>query len=227
MNRQIQRFRTLEELIRENMIDMDEFTLDKLEALSKRLVSYRYSVAVDLHKDLLKVINFTKIADMLHLITEYGIVSTEILEKSARSRNKKKFIILSLRRSHTDKYLQQYDLQDVDLSLYKIYPDPIGRRDRDRWYEVALEMLFNEFRRIDLEINYQSNCLYFTDEDGDRQCINDFSISRFVEFLEIMMHTSKIFDYQRDWSKKDSPRFVMSLVTNEQFRTNESQDIED
>lgn len=227
MNKQLQRFRTLKDLIHDNVLEGDEIMLDKLEALSKRLVSYRYSYAVDQYKDLLYEINFTKIADMLHLITEYGIVSTEILEKASKSRNKKKFIILSLRRSHTDKYLQQYGLQDVDLSLYEIYPDPIGRRDRDRWYEVALEMLFNEFRRIDLEINYQSNCLYFTDEDGDRQCINDFSISRFVEFLEIMMHTSKIFDYQRDWSKKDSPRFVMSLVTNEQFRTNESQDIED
>lgn len=142
MNKQLQRFRTLKDLIHDNVLEEDEIMLDKLEALSKQLVSYRYSYAVDQYKDLLYEINFTKIADMLHLITEYGIVSTEILEKASKSRNKKKFIILSLRRSHTDKYLQQYGLQDVDLSLYEIYPDPIGRRDRDRWYEVALEMLF-------------------------------------------------------------------------------------
>lgn len=227
MNKQNQEFRTLKDLIHDNVIEGDEIMLDKLEALSKRLVSYRYSRTVDQYKDLLKVINFTKIVDMLHLITEYGIVLTEILEKAAKSRNKKKFIILSLRRSHTDKYLQQYDLQDVDLSPYKIYPDSIGRRDRDRWYEVASEMLLNEFRRIELKIDKSLNNLHFTDDCNNRQFVIDFSISSFVEFLEIVLHTSKIFNYQRDWSNKDLTKFIASLLANEQFRTDESQNIED
>lgn len=227
MNKPNQELRSLKDLIHDNVLEGDEITLDKLEALSKRVVSYRCSVSVDRYKDLLKVINFTKIADMLHLITEYGIVSTEILEKAAKSRNKKKFIILSLRRSHIDKYLQQYDLQDVDLSLYKIYPDPIGRRDRDAWCNVASEMLLNEFRRIDLKIDENLRTLYFTDEDGKRRCINYFSFAEFTEFLMIVMNTSKIFNYQLDWSKRELTNFVTSTFIDKRFRTNESQDIED
>ena len=163
---------------------------------------------------------------MLHLITHYGIVSNERVEKASKSRNKKKFILLSLRRSHTDEYLRQYNLQEIDCSLDETYPDPIGRRDRDAWYNVASEMLLNEFRRIDLKIDENLRTLYFTDEDGKRRCIS-YSFAEFTEFLMIATYTSKIFNYQLDWSKRELTNFVTSTFIDKRFRTNESQDIED
>lgn len=39
MNKQLQRFRTLKDLIHDNVLEEDEIMLDKLEALSKQLVS--------------------------------------------------------------------------------------------------------------------------------------------------------------------------------------------
>ena len=107
-----------------------------------------------------------------------------------------------------------------------MFPNPIGLHDEHKWYTVASRMLLNEFRSIDLRVDENSNKLYFANDCNNHQFVIDFSISSFAEFLEIVMHTSKLFDYQLDWSKKDLTRFVISLVTNEQFRTIESQ-IED
>ena len=128
-----------------------------------------------------------------------------------------------IKRMYTEKYRKWYCLQKIDYSLDKMFPNPIGLHNEHKWYTVASRMLLDAFIGIRLEINDQSDRLYFMDEDGNRRCINDFSISSFSEFLEIVLHTSKLFDYQLDWSKKDLTRFVISLVTSEQFRTIESQ----
>lgn len=159
---------------------------------------------------------------MLHLITHYGVVSNAQIEKAKRSTLRKKIEELSIRRSYTEKYLQQYNLRDVDRSLDKIFPNPIGYDER-RWYTVSSEMLLNEFRRIDLKIDDRSDRLYFTNDYGECQFVSEFSIGSFAEFLMIMMHTSKIFDYQLDWTKQDLTRLVMSFSTDRRFRSNERQ----
>lgn len=222
MNKQNQELRSLNQIVQENSQKVfDDFLSEELEVLGESPL-YSDSYAVDQYKDLLYEINFTKIADMLHLITHYGVVSNAQIEKAKRSTLRKKIEELSIRRSYTEKYLQQYNLRDVGRSLDKIFPNPIGCDER-RWYTVASEMLLNEFRRIDLKIDDRSDCLYFTNDYGERQFVSEFSIGSFAEFLMIMMHTSKIFDYQLDWTKQDLTRLVMSFSTDRRFRSNESQ----
>lgn len=214
----------------QSYIGKDKSLPEKFAVLSKSPL-YGHCRAVDRYKDLLNVINFTKIADMLHLITHYGAVSAEQFKDFENSiglsnassfqnaDNYKSLLDLHMKRMYTKKYLKQYNLSEIDCSLNKMFPKPIGLHDEDRWYTVAARMLLNVFMKIDLEINYQSDRLYFIDEDGNRQCINDFSISSFSEFLEIMMHTSDIFNYQLDWSDRDLKKFLANLREDERFVT--------
>ena len=211
----------------------DKFLTEKVEVLSKSPL-YSSSTAFDRYKDLLNVINFTKIADMLHLITHYGAVSAEQCKNFNKSievdgtkyllpnnDNQKKYADLLVKKLYTDEYLKQYSLKEIDCSLNEMFPKPIGLHDDHRWYTVAAKMLLNVFIEIRLEINYQSNRMYFIDENGDRQCINDFSIASFAEFLEIMLHTSNVFNYQLDWSERDLKKFLTNLQEDERFVTNE------
>lgn len=231
MNKQNQELRSLDLIIQENSQKVfDDFLSEKLLVLGESPL-YSDSYAVDQYKDLLYEINFTKIADMLHLITHYGAVSNAWIEKVTKSleytytdvgAKQKTSRDLAIRSLQTEKYLQQYNLRDVDRSLDKIFPNPIGYDER-RWYTVASEMLLNEFRRIDLKIDDRSDCLYFTNDYGERQFVSEFSIGIFAEFLMIVMHTSKIFDYQLDWTKQDLTRLVMNFSTDRRFRSNESQ----
>lgn len=123
---------------------------ENFERLSDRL-RRRHWIKVDPYRPLFRVINFTKIADMIQLITDYRVVSTEQITKASKSKNKKKFILLSLRRQFTDQYLQRYNLQEIDCSLDKLYPDPIGHRNRERWYTIASNLLLDEFRHVELK----------------------------------------------------------------------------
>ena len=126
-----------------------------------------------------------------------------------------------MKKSYTDKYLKQYALKEIDCSLDKMFLKPIGLHDEHRWYTVAAKMLLNVFTGIRLEINHQSNRMHFTDDYGKRQCIDDFSASSFAEFLEIVLHTSDIFNYQIDWSERDLKRFLTNLQEDERFVTYE------
>lgn len=211
----------------------DKFMLGKLAVLVKSPL-YRNSLEIVRYQDLLNVIDFTKIADMLHLITHYGAVSLEQIRKIENSvefrgtgglqnaDNQKKRADLTTRRLHTEKYLRQYALQSIDCSLDKMFPNPIGLHDEDRWYTVASRMLLDAFTEIRLEINHRANRLYFGDEDGTRRYIDHFSVSSFAEFLEIVLHTSELFDYQLDWSEKNLKRFLANLRENERFITHET-----
>ena len=235
MNKQNQKLRSFSQIVQENSQEiLDDFLTTRLEVLSESPL-YSNSTAIDQYKDLLYTLDFTKIADMLHLITHYGIVSNAWIEKVTKSLEytsadvgvkQKASRDLAIRKLRTDKYLKYYGLHEIDCSLDKMFPNPIGLHDEHRWYTVASRMLLNELRSIDLKIDESSNKLHFANDYDNRQFVIDFSISSFAEFLEIVMHTSKIFDYQLDWSRKDLTRFVISLVTNEQFRTIDRQ-IED
>lgn len=221
MHKQEYEARSLEQIYQrdpQKIMEEDEFMPEKFEVLSKS-PQYRHCRSADQYKSLLKVVNFTKIADMLHLITHYGFVSVKRVEEAADEDGTKKLTDLVKRRAQVEKYLKQYDLQEIDCSLDKLYPDPINRRDRSRWYTAASRMISSDFKHIYLKIDKLSDRLYFTDEDGKRQFISNFSVASFIEFLEIAMHTSEIFTYQLDWSEQDLKKFVMSLLEDESFST--------
>lgn len=225
MNKRNQELRSLDLIIQENDQKVVDIFLSKKLVVLGESPLYSDSYVVDQYKDLLYEINFTKIADMLHLITHYGAVLAEQIKNFEKSievmstkhlqnnDNQKKRADLMMRRMYTEKYLRWYGLQEIDCSLGEMFPNPIGLHDEHRWYTVASRMLLNEFKRIGLEINDRSDRLYFINDCRERQFVSEFSISSFAEFLEVVMHTSEIFDYQLDWSKKDLTRFVISLVT--------------
>lgn len=225
MNKQNQKLRSFSQIVQENSQEiLDDFLTTRLEVLSESQL-YSNSTAIDQYKDLLYMLDFTKIADMLHLITHYGAVSAEQIKNFENSiefkftggiknaDSHKRLMDLYVKKSYTDKYLKYYGLREIDCSLSKMFPNPIGLHDEHKWYTVASRMLLNELRSIDLRIDEYSNKLHFTNDCNNHQFVIDFSISSFAEFLEIVLHTSKIFDYQLDWSKKDLTRFVISLVT--------------
>lgn len=213
-------------------LDEDECMSEILEVLSKSSL-YSNSTVVDQYKDLMYAINFTKIADMLHLITHYSAVSAEQYKNFERSievmstkhlennGNQMKRADLLVKRLYTEKYLKQYSLKEIDCSLNEMFPKPIGMNNERRWYTVAARMLLDEFQRIKLQTNNHSCQLFFTDDYGDRQCINDFSASSFAEFLEIVLHTSDVFNYQLDWSERDLKKFLANLQEDERFVTTE------
>ena len=215
MNKQDQELqKTLEEY--ELMPENFEIRSDRLRCVHR--------IAVDQYKPLFRVINFTKIADMAYLVTHYGAVSAEKIEEAVKFKNDKRLAELLLRKFRTDKYLQQYHLQEIDNVLDKMFPNPIKSRGKEMWYTVASGMISGEFQGIKLKIDKKSESLYFTDESGKRRCINQFSIASFIEFLTIVTHTSEIFDYQTDWSERYLKRFVTNLSTDERFRMNEDVD---
>lgn len=231
MNKQNRYLRSFSQIVQENSREViDIFLSRRLEVLGKNSM-YSNSTAIDQYKDLLILIHFAKIADMLHLITHYGAVSAKQIKDFEESievtstkylennDNQKKRADLMIKRMYTEKYRKWYCLREIDCSLDKMFPRPIGLHDEDRWYTVAARMLLNAFMGIELEINHRASRLYFRDEDGTRQYIDHFSESSFAEFLEIVLHTSELFDYQLDWSEKNLKRFLADLRENERFTT--------
>lgn len=229
MNKQNQELRSLSQIVQENSQKiLDDFLSKELEVLSESPL-YSNSTAIDQYKDLLYMIDFTKIADMLHLITHYGAVSAEQIENFEKSIEvrctkrldndgyQKKRADLMIKRLYTKKYRKWYCLQEIDCSLNEMFPRPIGLNDEDRWYTVAARMLLDAFTEIRLEINHRASRLYF--EDGTRRYIDHFSVSSFAEFLEIVLHTSELFDYQIDWSERDLKKFLANLLEDERFVT--------
>lgn len=92
-----------------------EFMPENFEIRSERL-RHVHRIEVDQYKPLFRVINFTKIADMTYLVTHYGAVSAEKIEEAVKFKNDKRLADLLLRKFRTDKYLQRYNLQEIDCS---------------------------------------------------------------------------------------------------------------
>lgn len=222
MNEQNQELRSFEQVFKEDLqkiLREDDLALDKFEVLSRSM--YRHTRCIDRYKDLLTVINFTKLADIVYLIASYKIVSAEQIEEAAkRNVDKKKFEELLIGKRHTDKYLQAYGLRDIDFSLDKLTLDLERRRKYTKHRVIAARLLSDEFRRIELQINEESKNLYFTDKIGERRCINDLTASSFEDFLNIAMYTSKIFSYQMNLTIDGQKAIVKDLLKDERFRTN-------
>ena len=213
MNKQNQELRAFKQVFK------DDLTLDKLEVLSMSAL-YSNSTAVDRYKDLLEVINFTKLADIVYLIAYYKIVSAEQIEEAANHNvDKKKLGELLIGKRHTNKYLQAYGLRDIDFSLNDLTRDLTRHRKETKQRMIAARLISDEFRRIELQINEESKNLYFTDKLGRRGCIGDFTASSFGQFLNIAMYTSKIFSYQMNLTIDSQNRLVKDLLKDARFRT--------
>lgn len=221
MNEQNQELRSFEQVFKEDLqkiIREDDLALDKFEVLSRSM--YRHTRCIDRYKDLLAVINFTKLADIVYLISHYEVVSAEQFERTANYLDKKKFEELLIGKRRTDKYLQAYGLRDIDFSLDKLSRGLTRRRKYTKQRVIAARLLSKEFRRVELQINEESKNLYFTDKCGRRRCINDFTASSFEDFLNIAMYTSKIFSYQMNLTIDGQKAIVKDLLKDERFRTN-------
>lgn len=222
MNKQNQELRVFKQVFKEDLqktIREDDLALDKLEVLSKSAL-YSNSTAVDQYKDLLEVINFTKLADIVYLIAYYKIVSAEQIEEAANLNvDQKKLGELLIGKRHIDKYLQAYGLRDIDFSLDELTRDLTRHRKETKQRMIAARLISDEFRRIELQINEESKNLYFTDKLGRRGCIGDFTASSFGQFLNIAMYTSKIFSYQMNLTIDSQNRLVKDLLKDARFRT--------
>ena len=219
MNEEIQELRSLANVLLESsqeIKEMNQSMFETLEVLS-RSPMYRNNKALDQYKELCHLINFTKIADMLHLITHYGAVSFKQVEEAANGDDKKKVTDLMMRRKHASNYCLQYKLEDIDCALDEMYPDPIGLGRNSQWLTVASKMLSNEFSQIKLQIDKLSNRLYYTDNEFVRRRIDYFTVESFSEFLEIVLHTSKTFQFQLDWTEIDLKKYVLNLLENPTF----------
>lgn len=186
-----------------------------LEVLAR---SAQYSASEAFHKyiGLCDVIDFTKIADMLYLITHYGAVSDLNLQEIS---DEKVASTMISRKIHSDRYLTEYQLPHFDFALDELYREPIGLKDKSRWYSIASSFLTNAFRAVKLQIDKLSDKLYFTNAKNERVFIEEFSIGSFADFLEIVLHTSEIFEYRLDWTNDLIIRYVTSMVEGDQFST--------
>lgn len=198
--------------------DMRKENLQMFEVLEvmRQTPMYSNSESVDKYRELARVVNFTKIADMIHLITHYGVISERMLESV---QDEKLASSLLSRKIYSDSYKSQYSLKAIDGALDKAYPDPISLKDKSKWYSVASRFLTNAFKEVKLQIDKLSYKLYFIDASGQRTFVEDFTTSSFIDFLEIVLHTSDIFQHQLDWTNDLLTKYVYSLLDSEEFST--------
>lgn len=198
--------------------DMRKENLQMFEVLEvmRQTPMYSNSESVDKYRELARAVNFTKIADMIHLITHYGVISERMLESV---QDEKLASLLLSRKIYSDSYKSQYSLKAIDGALDKAYPDPIGLKDKSKWYSVASRFLTNAFKEVKLQIDKLSYKLYFIDASGQRTFVEDFTTSSFIDFLEIVLHTSDIFQHQLDWTNDLLTKYVYSLLDSEEFST--------
>ena len=194
----------------------ENFQMFEVLEVMRQTPMYSNSESFDKYYELARVVNFTKIADMIHLITHYGAISERMLESV---QDEKLASSLLSRKIYSDSYKSQYSLKAIDGALDKAYPDPIGLKDKSKWYSVASRFLTNAFKEIKLQIDKLSYKLYFIDKSGQRAFVEDFTTSSFIDFLEIVLHTSDIFQHQLDWTNDLLTKYVYSLFDSEEFST--------
>ena len=209
---------SLSDFFNDNAEELCEVNTYMFEIISilQRSPMYSNNESLSKYMDLCKVIDFTKIADMLHLITHYGAVTRHAVEACTDS---KSAASLMTRKSYTDLYLNQYNLKSIDCQLDQTHPNPLTTRDKAKWYSVASNFLINAFIGAKLQIDKISRKLYFTNDKDERVFIENFSVDSFVSFLDIVLHTSKIFEVQIDWTKDLLVKFVDSMFDSETFST--------
>lgn len=198
------------------LVEIDKNLQFETIDLMRSLPTYSNDESLSQYFELYKTIDFAKLADALHLVTHYGAVSQNRLNNVSSEKEAGK---LTMRKLQADEYLSAHSLTRFDDRLDEGYPEPIGLKDKSKWYSVASKFLTNAFKSANVQINRLSSKLYFTNLKGERVYIEGFSKSSFVSFLEIALHTSKIFDYQIDWTNDLLVKYVTFMIEDDLFST--------
>ena len=211
------RYAPLKDIYNERGEDVikNEPLFETIEVLRK-LPMYSNNESLSQYYELCRVIDFTKMADILHLITHFGVVSQSALDSAYDEKEAAKLL---MRKTQSDAYLSKYQLIRFDDGLDEAYTEPIGLKDKSKWYSVASNLLTNAFKSAKVRINKLSNKLYFVDAEGERSYIDSFSVHTFSSFLGIVLHTSSIFKFQIDWPNDLISRYVSSMVESDEFST--------
>lgn len=184
--------------------------------LMRDLPTHSSNESLSQYFELYKTIDFARLADALHLITHYGAVSQDRLNDVSDEKEAAK---LMMRKIQSDAYLSAHSLDRFDDRLDEAYPEPIGLKDKSKWYSVASDFLTNAFKEVKVQINRLSSKLYFTNLEGERVYIERFSKSSFISFLGVALHTSKIFNNQIDWTSDLLTKYVTFMIEDDLFST--------
>lgn len=215
----ISKFVTIDKVFNERgaeLVEMHRQSQFETIELMRSLPTYSSDESLSQYFELYKTIDFAKLSDALHLVTHYGAVSQNRLNNVS---DEKEAGRLMMRKLQSDEYLSAYSLTRFDDRLDEGYPEPIGLKDKSKWYSVASNFLTNAFKTAKVQINRLSGKLYFTNLKGERVYIEGFSKSSFVSFLGIALHTSKLFDYQIDWTSDLLSKYVTFMIEDDLFST--------
>lgn len=160
-------------------------------------------------------IDFTEIADLTYLLTHYGVVTEESLQASV---SEKETTQLMIRNSMASRFLSEYGEDSLTNDDILANKKPFTMKDKSAWYSRFKTYLNDAFSEIKLTIDFLHKRLIYTDrESKSRKSIDNYSSVSFVKFLQIVLHTSKIFDIQSDWNEDLLTRFVNDLEKDDDF----------
>ena len=160
-------------------------------------------------------IDFTEIADLTYLLTHYGVVTEESLRSSV---SEKETTNLMIRQSMTSNFLSEHGNKSLTNEDVLSNKKPFTLKDKSAWYSKFKSYLNEAFSEIKMTIDLLHKRLIYTDrESKERKSIDNYSSVSFVKFLQIVLHTSKIFDLQNDWTEDLLIRYVSDLEKDDDF----------
>lgn len=160
-------------------------------------------------------IDFTEIADLTYLLTHYGVVTEESLKASV---SEKETTNLMIRQSMTSNFLSEHGNKSLTNEDVLSNKKPFTLKDKSAWYSKFKSYLNEAFSEIKMTIDLLHKRLIYTDrESKERNSIDNYSSVSFVKFLQIVLHTSKIFDLQNDWTEDLLIRYVSDLEKDDDF----------
>ena len=160
-------------------------------------------------------IDFTEIADLTYLLTHYGVVTEESLRSSV---SEKETTNLMIRQSMTSNFLSEHGNKSLTNEDVLSNKKPFTLKDKSAWYSKFKSYLNEAFSEIKMTIDLLHKRLIYTDrESKERKSIDNYSSVSFVKFLQIVLHTSKIFDLQNDWTEDLLIRYVNDLEKDDDF----------
>ena len=198
----------------EILLKVETSMFETIEVL-KNSRRFKNNSAFAQYMELCYQINFTEIADLTYLFTHYGVVTEESLRASV---SEKETTSLMVRNSMTSNFLAEYGSKALTNDDILANKKPFTMKDRSAWYSRFKTYLSDAFSEIKLTIDLLHKRLIYTDrETKTRRSIDDYSPVSFVKFLQIVLHTSKIFDIQSDWTEDLLTRFVNDLEKDDDF----------
>jgi hypothetical protein len=198
----------------EILLKVETPMFETLEVL-KNSRRFKNNSAFAQYMELCYQINFTEIADLTYLFTHYGVVTEESLRASV---SEKETTSLMVRHSMSSNFLAEYGSKSLTNDDILANKKPFTMKDRSAWYSRFKTYLSDAFSEIKLTIDLLHKRLIYTDrETKTRRSIDDYSPVSFVKFLQIVLHTSKIFDIQSDWTEDLLTRFVNDLEKDDDF----------